>query len=173
MTRPDLDTMEAVANDLRSPSIDKTGRWYTKEIVFGTKPRALLDAAADALDGQGAYIRELEAERLKLPEDIDFGSIRFRKGVKLITFINAARRWFDLARHVAASESRTRELEGALEEITVACEADFGAPDDGDEDDEPVGRGMDSDMAVTFGILRRARTALRTTGGEEVKWAKN
>lgn len=33
----------------------------------------------------------------KLPFDVEIGHTRFRKGVKLITFIAAARRWYDTA----------------------------------------------------------------------------
>lgn len=37
-----------------------------------------------------------EAEA-KLPFDVEIGHVRFRKGVKLITLIAAARRWYDKA----------------------------------------------------------------------------
>jgi hypothetical protein len=43
-------------------------------------------------------LKALEAARTAgetLPYDIDFGSVKFRKGVKLETFINAARRWYE------------------------------------------------------------------------------
>ncbi|RAK51620.1 hypothetical protein DJ017_17445 [Phenylobacterium soli] len=62
-----------------------------------------------------------------------------------------------------AAEARVEKLREALEELLSACEADFGVPDDGDEDDEAVDGGEGGDMAVTFGMLRRARAALSTT----------
>lgn len=53
----------------------------------------------------------------------------------------------------------------ALAAITDACEADCGVPTDQDGDDESVGAGGDGKggiepMALTFGMLRRARAAL-------------
>lgn len=65
-----------------------------------------------------------------------------------------------------ALEARVAELEAGLREITDACEADCGVPDADDEDDEAVGSGLEADgvtirpMALTFGILRRARALL-------------
>jgi hypothetical protein len=48
----------------------------------------------------------------------------------------------------------------ALREITEACEADCGVPAADDEDDEAVGASANGPMALTFGMLRRARAAL-------------
>lgn len=54
----------------------------------------------------------------------------------------------------------------ALARLTAACVEDFGRPDDGDEDDEPVGRGIDSEMAVKFGHIRDALAALARVEGQ-------
>jgi hypothetical protein len=51
-------------------------------------------------------------------------------------------------------------LRKALLKITEACEADCGVPSEDDEDDEPVGASADGPMALTFGMLRRARAAI-------------
>lgn len=57
------------------------------------------------------------------------------------------------------------EVEAALRELLEACEKDCGVPSPDDGDDEAVGAGKDGDgaikpMALTFGMLRRARAAL-------------
>jgi len=63
-----------------------------------------------------------------------------------------------------ASDTLTR-LTAALEDITAACEADCGGPTtDEFADDASVGGGADSEMALTFGMIRRARAALREVG---------
>lgn len=66
--------------------------------------------------------------------------------------------------------ARVKKLYDALLELTAACEADAGKPGPNDEDDEPVGwqGGSGADgveeqakpMALTFGMMRRARAAL-------------
>jgi hypothetical protein len=59
------------------------------------------------------------------------------------------------------SSSRLTALQGALEEITAACEADCGGSITDDcSDDEPVGWGDEHPMALTFGMMRRARALL-------------
>lgn len=66
-------------------------------------------------------------------------------------------------------EQLTEERDGLLEaltEITGACEEDCGIPSDCDQDDEAVGAGEDGDMALTFGMLRRASAAIARAKGE-------
>lgn len=53
------------------------------------------------------------------------------------------------------------ELLEALKAITDACEADCGGEITDDcGDDESVGAGPDYDMALTFGMIRRAKAAI-------------
>lgn len=52
------------------------------------------------------------------------------------------------------------DLLEALRALLTACEEDCGVPSDCDADDEAVGAGEDGDMALTFGMLRRARAAI-------------
>lgn len=40
---------------------------------------------------------EIPMAEAKLPFDVEIGHMRFRKGVKLVTLIAAARRWYDKA----------------------------------------------------------------------------
>ena len=56
--------------------------------------------------------------------------------------------------------AENRALREAMEELTTACEADFGVPGEWDEDAEAVGASIDSEMAVKFGHLRKASAAL-------------
>ena len=62
------------------------------------------------------------------------------------------------------------KLATVARELLDACEADFlSEPDDpaGDEDDDSVAAGIDSQSAVTFGMVRRLRALLpkrETTG---------
>jgi hypothetical protein len=61
--------------------------------------------------------------------------------------------------------SQVSDLHHALTEILIACEKDCGRPTPDDGDDEAVGasKGEDGEikpMALTFGMLRRARAAL-------------
>jgi hypothetical protein len=60
----------------------------------------------------------------------------------------------------AAGEGGLRE---ALDELLTACEDDAGVPNEGDEDDEPVGISSSGPMSLTFGMMRRARAALSTS----------
>lgn len=64
----------------------------------------------------------------------------------------------------------TERMREALTELLDACEKDCGVPTEIDEDDEPVGAGQNDDgsikpMALTFGMLRRARAALADQKG--------
>jgi hypothetical protein len=55
--------------------------------------------------------------------------------------------------------ARLATLEQALQELTAACERDFTGPNTHDcRDDESVAAG--ETMAITFGMIRRARKAL-------------
>lgn len=54
----------------------------------------------------------------------------------------------------------------AMTELLNACHADFGVPDEGDGDDEPVGASTERPMALQFGMLRRAAAAAASTGGD-------
>lgn len=73
---------------------------------------------------------------------------------------------------VAHDRSRQLELTEALEAITAACEKDCTseATEKGEmrlPDEDSVGGGTDGDMALTFGMIRRARAALEGTTGSE------
>lgn len=65
------------------------------------------------------------------------------------------------ARLIAAAP----ELAETLDELLTACLNDFGDPDDGYSDTESVEVGERS--PITFGMLRRARSALRKARGEQ------
>lgn len=52
------------------------------------------------------------------------------------------------------------KLKASLRELTEACESDCGVPDENDGDDDAVGASMEGPMALTFGMLRRARALL-------------
>lgn len=69
------------------------------------------------------------------------------------------------ARSAPPAGEGVEALREALTELLTACEADFGVPDEHDEDDEPVGAGENSEMAIKFGHLRRARSILSTLSG--------
>lgn len=96
---------------------------HARGLLNRTKARvlALLPPSPDTastslvLGGNGSYSASEEAvanaategEASLLPYDVTIGHIRFRKGVKLETFINAARRWFDRASAAYAMETYT------------------------------------------------------------------
>ncbi len=66
------------------------------------------------------------------------------------------------------AEARIRVLTEALEEITTACEFDCGGPstdDFGDNESVGDGDGPEGEMALTFGMIRRARAALAPSVG--------
>ena len=60
-----------------------------------------------------------------------------------------------------ALKAENARLTKALEELTSACERDNAGPTTNDfPDEDAVGGGTDGDMALTFGMIRRARAAL-------------
>lgn len=60
--------------------------------------------------------------------------------------------------------SAAPDMAEALQELLTACLEDFGDPDDGWSDNESVAVGERS--PITFGMLRRARSALAKARGE-------
>jgi RNAse (barnase) inhibitor barstar len=64
-------------------------------------------------------IMRLKQAQEVLPYDIDFGSVKFRKGVKLETFINAARRWYqEVSASMSIEEHFVVAFRQSLEEYT-------------------------------------------------------
>jgi hypothetical protein len=71
----------------------------------------------------------------------------------------------DKSDQVVAERKENMRLKSALIDLLIACEDEFGIPTRDDGDDEPVGGGLKPDgspdpMKITFGMLRRARSAL-------------
>ena len=60
------------------------------------------------------------------------------------------------------------DLLDALKAITKACEDDCcGVNTDDCDDDESVGGGAEADMALTFGMIRRAKAAIAKAEGRD------
>jgi hypothetical protein len=71
----------------------------------------------------------------------------------------------DKSDQLVAERKEGWRVKAALIDLLIACEDEFGIPSEHDEDDEPVGGGINEDgspspMKITFGMLRRARAAI-------------
>lgn len=140
-----------------------------RQFITHEKFLKLFNLAENAVSGYW-WLTELEdAEGESIPGRVGISSPEWGSFAEVITEVDGIRDEQGIvnAEYIEAVDPQTLKIilghlahvTGILREITDACEKDCGVPTDEDGDDEPVGLGDSGPMALTFGMLRRAREA--------------